>query len=76
MADAGGCYPFAHGLFIALMESVSTSETSVIFNVTTRRYKQDASKLYRYSFFLAAKSSVVLYNVCCAGILKTMTTKH
>jgi len=47
MAEAGGCYPFAHGLFIALMmEAVRTSETSVNFNVTTRRYIPEDSKLH------------------------------
>jgi hypothetical protein len=33
------CYPFVHGLFIALMmEAASTSETPVNFHVTTQRY--------------------------------------
>jgi hypothetical protein len=40
------CYPFTRGLFIALMmEAVLTSETSVNFNVTTRRYIPEDSKL-------------------------------
>jgi hypothetical protein len=44
------CYPFAHGLFIALkMEAVRTSDTSVNFNVTTRRYFPEDS-----NFILAA----------------------
>jgi hypothetical protein len=39
-------YPFARGLFIALMmEAVRTYETSVNFNVTTRRYIPEYSKL-------------------------------
>jgi hypothetical protein len=37
---------FARGLFIALMETASTSETSVQFNVTTRRYIPEDSKLH------------------------------
>jgi hypothetical protein len=41
------CNPFAHGLFIALMtEAVCTFETSVNFNVTTRRYIPEDSKLH------------------------------
>jgi hypothetical protein len=39
------CYPFTHDLFIALMmEAVRISETSVHFNVTTRRYIPEDSK--------------------------------
>jgi hypothetical protein len=43
------CYPFMHGLFIALMmEAVRTSETSVNFNVTTWPYIPEDSKLHSH----------------------------
>jgi hypothetical protein len=40
------CYPSAHGLYIALMmKAVRSSKMSVNFNVTTRRYIPEDSKL-------------------------------
>jgi hypothetical protein len=47
--------PFAHGLHIAMMiGAVLTSETSVNFNVTTRRYIPEDSKLYPCFGFVGA----------------------
>jgi hypothetical protein len=54
----------AHGLFIALMmEAVHTSETSVYFNETTRRYIPEGSYLKKYSsnYFQICEMLFVLF---------------
>jgi hypothetical protein len=60
------CYPLARGLLIALiLEALCTSETSVNFNVTTRRNIPEHSKLHtRRSEDLTSHTSL-LYSYSC-----------
>jgi hypothetical protein len=49
--------PFSHFEVALVMEAVRTSETSVHFNVTTRRYIQKTVKLM-YRLFIKASTTV------------------
>jgi hypothetical protein len=52
-----------------MMEAVRTSETSVNFNVTTRRYIAEDSKLHRFKYFIPYGSNVSSYSRITTGEL-------